>query len=108
MKGKETVHTLDKLKIDYKTADIESMILLFQDNLKSSESIFRQGETQSILDALHKLKGGIKILHLTSLESDISLLQEKISLNGCEYYSNDLLSFIKKTHVLTDSLLFEI
>jgi len=83
-------------QIGYSLSDIKDLLFLLKNNLKHYQTVFIEGDRSDILESLHKLKGGLRILHFLDIEEEITHLEKSINLKGVAQYKTQLIS-IEKT-----------
>ena len=105
MVGIVVMKAVEQLTKIYKTEDIRALIFLLDENLIQTKSIFKHGTKTEVAQALHKLKGGMKILYLTELEKEVELLEKTIHLHGSVKYLNSLQKLIENSMIASRTLL---
>ena len=96
------------LKSGYSLANIQEMILLFQNNLDKFKSVMKEGNEEEILSFVHKIKGGLQILQFSKLAIELDKYDYTNNNLSFQEYNSYLIKFTKQCDLALSDALFEI
>lgn len=93
------------LNSGYSVVDIQDMISLLQQSLTTYQGIFNAGSEQEILLALHKLKGGLRVLQFSYLLDDLESVELSIKASDVKSNISKLVTLIENCLITSEATL---
>ncbi|NQU34057.1 MAG: Hpt domain-containing protein [Bacteroidetes bacterium] len=93
------------IQFGYALSDIKEMVSLFQRSIADYQEIFKHDNQQMTLKALHKLKGGLRILQFSELIDDADALEKAIKLDGIKHNKPFLIRLIEECSITSNRVL---